>query len=46
MKDIKDNRTEFVIARVSKEEKRKVKIDAQDCKSESDYFRHKLGLDK
>lgn len=46
MKEIKDNRTEFVIARVTVAEKRKVKIDAQDCKSESDYFRKKLGLNK
>lgn len=46
MKELKDNRTEFVIARVTKEEKKKVQKDAQDSKNESDYLRHKLGLDK
>jgi len=32
--------------RVSKEENNKLLKDAQDSKSPSDYFRHKLGLDK
>lgn len=46
MKDTRDNRTEFVIIRVTKAEKKKVQLDAQDSKNESEYVRHKLGLDK
>jgi hypothetical protein len=46
MKDIKDNRDCFLIVRVTKEEKQKVLLDAQDSKSPSIYIRHRLGLKK
>jgi hypothetical protein len=46
MKDIKDNKTEFLITRVTKEEKEKVEREAQYSKNVSDFIRHKLGLDK
>lgn len=45
-KDIKDNRSAFIIIRVTEEEKREAIEKAKDSKNLSAWARHKLGFDK
>lgn len=45
MKNYKDNKTEFIIVRVTVEEKIKAKELAKDSKNLSAWARHKLGFD-
>lgn len=45
MKNYKDNKSEFIIVRVTVEEKIKAKELAKDSKNLSTWARHKLGFD-
>lgn len=46
MKKHKDNKTEFIIVRVTIEEKIDAKEQAEDSKNLSAWARHKLGFNK
>ncbi len=45
MKKIKETKNEYIIFRVTEEEKLELKDLAKDSKNISNYIRHKLGLD-